>query len=262
MQAIEKQLCVLESIVKLKHAEGFSVADIVRDTGLNSSVVHRICSVLVKRGYLYQKYKRGKYLIGQKFLLFNGINKRTAGIKEQALPFLERLCGKTSETVDLILFDGSNLFSMATIFPKQFLQAVPDTENAQPFPLHCTAIGKTLLACLPDEEFKKTIASRVLTAYTNNTLTDKARLIKEIKTIKRENIAYDIEEYFIDITSIATPIRNAGREAIGAVSIVGPSVRLNKLKLKQFAPLLKNCALQISRSLGYRDVKIEMFLQT
>jgi len=253
MQAIEKQLCVLESILKLKHEDGFSIADIVNETGLNLSTVHRICSILVKRGYLYQKYKRGKYLIGQKFLLFSGINRHAVGIKEQALPFLDKLCKDTSETVDLILFDGTNLFSMATIFPKQFLQAVPDTENVQPFPLHCTAIGKTLLACLSDEEYEKIITGRVLTAYTDNTLTDKAQLKKEIETIKRENIAYDIEEYFIGIMSIAVPIRDSVTNPIGAVSIVGPSIRLNKPKLEQFAPLLKDCALQISHSLGYRD---------
>lgn len=250
MQAIEKQLFVLESIVRLKDEDGFSVADIVRDTGLNSSTVHRICSVLVKRGYLYQKYKRGNYLIGQKFLLFSGINRHAAGIREQALPFLDKLCKDTSETVDLILFDGNNLYSMATIFPKQFLQAVPDTENVQPFPLHCTAIGKVLLANLLDEEYEKTISGRVLTAYTTNTLTDKIKLKKEIETVKRENIAYDIEEYFVGIMSIAAPIRGNSGDTLGAISIVGPSLRLNRLKLKQFAPLLQDCAIKISRSLG------------
>ena len=69
MQAIEKQLVVLESIARLSNKEkGFSVAELVHESGLNSSAVHRICSVLVKRGYLYQKQKRGQYFIGHKFL--------------------------------------------------------------------------------------------------------------------------------------------------------------------------------------------------
>ncbi len=253
MQAIEKQLYILESILKLKGKEGFSVADLVHETKLNSSTVHRICSVLVKRGYLYQKHKRGDYLIGQKFLLFSGINRHAAGIKEQALPFLDKLCKETSETVDLILFDGTNLFSMATIFPRQFLQAVPDTENVQPFPLHATAIGKVLLASLSQEEYERMITGRALTAYTRNTITDNKRLRAEIDAIRQENIAYDIEEYIVGIMSIAVPLRETEENNVGAVSIVGPSVRLNKLKLRQFAPLLKDCALKISRSLGYES---------
>ena len=54
-----------------------------------------------------------------------------------------------------------------------------------------------------------------------------------METIKRESIAYDIEEYFIGIMSIAAPIKDNNGNTLGAVSLVGPSLRLNKLKLKQ-----------------------------
>ena len=252
MQVIEKQLIVLEAIAELKSENGFSVADLVERTGFNSSAIHRICSVLVKRGYLFHKHKRSKYLISQKFLLFSGINKYASGIKEQALPFLERLCKETSETIDLLIFDGTSLFSMVTILPKQFLQAVPDVAYVQPFPLHCTAIGKILLASLSDEKFKKVIADMVLTANTDKTILDKEKLRTEIEVVIRENIAYDIEEFIPGIISIAAPIKNDGDEIIGAISIVGPSIRIDRSKLKRFAPVAKNYAFQISRSLGYK----------
>jgi len=252
MQVIEKQLIVLEAIAELKNENGFSVADLVEKTGFNSSAVHRICSVLVKRGYLFHKHKRSKYLISQKFLLFSGINKYALGIKELALPFLERLCKETSETVDLLIFDGTSLFSMATILPKQFLQAVPDIASVQPFPLHGTAIGKMLLASLSDEKYNKVVADMALTANTENTIQDREKLRAEIEVIRRENIAYDIEEFFTGIMSVAAPIKNDSSEIIGAISIVGPSIRIDRSKLKQFAPVARSYALQISRSLGYK----------
>ncbi len=183
MQAIEKQLLVLESIAKLSNEQGFNVADLVRETGLNSSVIHRTLSVLIGRGYLYQEHKRGQYFTGYKFLLFNSINKYVNGIKKQALPFLDKLCKDTSETVDLQIFDSMNLFSIATVFPKQLLQAVPDTESVQPFPLHCTSTGKILLAFLEDEKYERVTNNRLLTAYTNNTITNKDQLRKEIELI-------------------------------------------------------------------------------
>jgi DNA-binding IclR family transcriptional regulator len=252
MQVIEKQLILLEAIAELKNENGFSIADLVDKTGFNSSAIHRICSILVKRGYLFHKHKRSKYLISQKFLLFSGINKYALGIKEQALPFLERLSKETSETVDLLIFDGTSLFSMATILPKQFLRAVPDTANAQPFPLHCTAIGKMLLASLSDEKFETVIANTVLTANTDNTILDKDQLRSEIDVIRHEGIAYDIEEFFEGVMSVAAPIKNDTGVIIGTISIVGPSIRIDTLKLKQFAPVAGNYALQISRSLGYK----------
>ncbi len=252
MQAIEKQLLVLEALAEMKNENGFSVADLVHKTGLNSGAVHRICAVLVKRGYLHQKYKRGPYFIGHKFLLFSGINKHVTGVKEKALPFLNKLCEEVSETVDLLVFDGKSLFSIATVFPKQFLRAVPDTTLVQPFPLHCTAIGKILLASLADDELDAVLSSSSLTTYTENTVTDKAQIKADIEVVRRGNIAYDIEEFWIGIMSVAAPLKDDNGKAIGAVSIVGPTQRLNKLKLKQFGSVLLNSVLQISRSLGYR----------
>ena len=252
MQAIEKQLLVLESIAKVGNEQGFSIADLVHETGLNSSAVHRIFSVLTRRGYIYQKHKRGPYFIGHKFLLFNGIHKHATGIKEQALPFLEKLCKDISETVDLLIFDGKSLFSLATIFPKQFLRAVPDTTIVQPFPLHCTAVGKILLASLPGDEFDRALNSKALTVYTDNTVTDKAQIRADIEIVRRENVAYDIEEFWIGIMSVAAPLKDDSGKAIGAISIVGPTQRLTRLKLKQLAPILLDCTLQVSRSLGYK----------
>jgi len=253
MQAIEKQLIVLESIAKLKNnGDGFSIAEMSNETGLDKSTLHRICSVLLKRGYIYQTHKRGKYFIGHKFLLYSGINRRATGIKEQALPFLNKLSKDVSETVDLIIFDGMNLFSMVSILPNQVLQAVPNISDLHPFPFHATAVGKVLLASLPRDRVETEINNMVLTAYTDNAITDKDQLKNEIELVRRNKVAYDIEEYTEGISSIVAPIKDDDREVVGAVTIVGPSLRLSKLKLKQLTPVILDCALQVSRSLGYK----------
>jgi IclR family KDG regulon transcriptional repressor len=249
MSTIEKVLDIFEAILNNKSET--TLGDLAKATGQRISTTHRICSALVKRRYLYQQGERGKYSLGYKFLLFNNIANTSSNIKTEAMPFLKDLSDKISETVVLSVFDGIEPIDIATIVPDLVLKAVPGLTPMSPF--HCTAVGKVFLAHMPDDMIEKILSTLELNAYTELTITDANRFRSELKTIVKEGIAYDDEEFLIGLRSAAAPVRGENGVVFACVSYLAPSTRVSSLKMKQFAPLVKACALSVSKALGYQD---------
>ena len=249
MSTGERVLDIFEAI--LNNKDEIALVDLAKATGQTMSTTHRICSVLIKRRYLYQRGKRGKYSLGYKFLLFNDIANTSSNIKTEAMPFLKDLYEKISETVILSVFDGIEPVDIASVVPDLILKAVPGLNPMSPF--HCTPSGKVLLAHMPDEMIEKILSTLELTPYTELTITDVNRLRSELKTIVKGGIAYDDEEFLIGLRSAAAPVRGENGEVFACVSYLAPSTRVSSLKMKQFTPLVKACALSVSKALGYQD---------
>jgi IclR family transcriptional regulator, KDG regulon repressor len=249
MNTIERALDIFEAILNNKGE--ITLIDLAKATGQSISTTHRICSVLIKKRYLYQQRERGKYSLGYKFLLFNDIANTSSNIKTEAMPFLKDLSEKISETVILSVYDGIEPVDIASVVPDLILKAVPGLNQMSP--CHCTAVGKVFLAHMPDEMIEKILSSLEFKVYTERTITDVNRLKAELRTIVKEGIAYDDEEFLIGLRSAAAPVRGESGEVFACVSYLAPSTRVSSLKMKQFTPLVKACALSVSKALGYQD---------
>ena len=248
MSTVGKAIDILEAT--LKHRDEVGLADLANLTGLNRTTVYRITSILVKRGYLYQRRKGQKYSLGIKFLQYSKITNTAVNIKEQALPHLQKLCNEISETINMAVLDGVEPVSMVIVAADRILSVVPGLVHK--FPLHCTALGKVLLASIPDERIENIINIIGLDVLTDNTIIDKTKLKKEIEIIRRDGVAFDDEEYLLGIRSAAAPIKGENGNILAAISFVGPSVRISRVRMRQLSPMVKTCALGISRSLGYK----------
>jgi len=81
---------------------------------------------------------------------------------------------------------------------------------------------------------------------------DLSQLEKELVTVKDDGIAFDDEEWELGLGNVAAPVRDKPGNVIAAVGVVGPTVRLTKTRMREVVPMVKNCAFEISRELGYR----------
>ena len=246
MSTIEKALDILETINSSDNELG--LADLARLTGGNRPTAYRICAVLVKRGYLNQKQKRGKYSLGYKFMQYCHKNTLVSRIKDTDSPFLQTLCTETSESVNLTILDGIFAKNIAILSAERLLQVVPQIEKT--LALHCTATGKILLAFLPEEKKETVIHSIDLSSNTDNTITDIVHLKKELAKVRSEGIAFDNEEYMLGVRSVAAPVRDDMGDVLAAISLIGPSIRMGDARLMQLTAIVKKCALDISRALG------------
>ncbi len=248
MQTIEKAIEVLECF--LNHKNEYGLMEVANLTRLNVTTAHRICSVLVKRGYLYQQRKRGKYSIGFKLLPFNNIRSIYSNLKDIALPYLKELSSEVSETSVITILEGNKGFNLVTCPSEQILTLQLCVGNS--IPLHCTSNGKILLAYARNETVEAILDNLSLVAFTPNTITNLNQLRNELTTIKENGIAFDDEEFAIGVRSVAVPIRIDSGDVIAAISFAGASVRISRKRMIELSPVVKEYGLKISRALRYK----------
>lgn len=248
MGHLNKVLDILEIFLNQKGE--ISLVELAKLSGLNISTTYRIASGLVKRDYLRQAHKRGKYSLGVKFLEFGIIAKDSIKIAELATPFMESLNKVTGESVNLSILHENEGVYIGHIESSHTLRTFTQVGNR--VPLYATGTGKVFLANMTEEEVDRYFDSNGLTSYTDKTITDLNRLKKQLSVIKREDIALDEEEMNRGVKCIASPLRDWNGKVVAAISISGPSTRLSDKRLEELKPLIKNCALKISRTIGYQ----------
>ena len=240
MIVVDKALNILEAV--LNNNGSMRLEDLAKVTGMNTSAVRRFTSTLVKRGYLFQKGKGGDYSLGLKIMRFSKPTNAAINIRELSLYYLKKLSDETSETVHMAMLNGIEVVTVELIIPRQVIQIYPEIGITQNFPPHCTALGKILLAYMPQKIYKKIADDMDFKVYTENTIADKATLENVLATVRRDNIAFDDEEYMMGLRSVAAPVRNETGNVIAAISLVSPSVRISRVKLRHFVPNVKECA--------------------
>ncbi|MGD0781072.1 MAG: IclR family transcriptional regulator [Dehalococcoidales bacterium] len=252
MKSLFKVLDILELF--WHHQDEMSLAEISGLSGYNKATVYRIVSTLVKRGYLRQAMKRGKYSLGNVFLEFSGIIKKGIEIRDVAIPYITELSQFARESVIIAVWDGKDGVLTETFHEVSHatgpLKVIP--EEGISIPLHCTCSGKIILANMTEEELKKYYSNRQLERRTPNTIIDILELKKQLMIIQQVDIAYDDEEYALGVRGVASGLRNDQGKIVGAINVVGPSVRLSFPMLKNMAPTVQKYAMRISRELGYQ----------
>jgi DNA-binding IclR family transcriptional regulator len=119
-------------------------------------------------------------------------------------------------------------------------------------PLHCTGVGKAMLANLPSREIAHFFETRELQAYTINTINNPIKLKSELECIRRRGYATDEEEREIGVRCIAAPVFQAGGNVIAAVSVSAPPGRIPSDNDEVTIQLIVETASKLSRRLGYR----------
>jgi len=217
---------------------------------MNVSTVHRAVMTLVRRGYLNQRQKRQKYSLGTKFLQFSQVLGQRMKIRDVAYPILDGLNKMVGESVNIAILDQIQVVYIEHIESSKSLRIFTHVGNR--VPLHCTGVGKVFLAHMNDEELEKVLNGKDLPSYTKNTITDVSKLKHSFNIIRQEGIATDDEEMEIGVRCIASPIKNSNGSVIAAISVSGPSARLSTKRVQEIKPLVKSCALEISRAMGYQ----------
>jgi DNA-binding IclR family transcriptional regulator len=196
------------------------VAELVERTGLAESIVHELTNALVAVRLL--ETSGGSYRLG--ILLFE-LGMRASverGLVEVATPFLQDLYERTHETVHLGVREQLDVVYISKIGGHGFTE-VPSRIGKR-LPLHCTGIGKVLLAYADDAVFDA-VVDRGLTPAGPRTITVPAVLRDQLGTIRESGLAFEHEESTAGLACIAAPIRDEDGRVVAAVSIAGPMYR-------------------------------------
>jgi IclR family pca regulon transcriptional regulator len=230
------------------------IADIADELEMSRSTTHRYVITLVALGYLEQgasrKYRLG---LGVTDLGMSALN--STGLREHAHPYLEELRQRTSYTSSLAVLDGIDILYVdrARSFRRGQSKIDLGLHTGSRLPAYCTAMGKLLLAYLPEQEQRELIAEMKLTKQGPNTITSKQALRDELDEIREESFAVNDEELAAELRSIAAPVRNEAREVTAAVNLAAHTSMISLAELVDaLSPHLISTADRISARLGYR----------
>ncbi|WP_288405051.1 IclR family transcriptional regulator [uncultured Deinococcus sp.] len=118
-------------------------------------------------------------------------------------------------------------------------------------PLHCSGVGKVLLAALPPQEARARLARAELSAYTPRTLTTLEALGTELARVAAQGYAVDDEERELGVRCLAAPVRGAAGTVVAALSVSAPSARLIPADLPHVAAQVQASAARVSARLGW-----------
>jgi IclR family pca regulon transcriptional regulator len=221
---------------------------------MSRSTTHRYVTTLVELGYLEQGAQR-KYRLGLRVTDLGMSAMNSMSLREHAHPYLEELRRETNFTVNLAILDGSEVLYVDRVRGSRQGQHQIDFDLhvGSRLPAYCTALGKLLLAYLPDAEQKALIGSLELVKHGPNTIASKKALKTELEQIGEEGLAVDDEELAVEVQAIAAPVRSSGGEVVAAVNLVGSRsmVSVDELVVS-LSPHLIVKADRISARLGFR----------
>ncbi len=244
VQSVERALTILDILARSGEA---GVTGIAEEIGVHKSTAFRLMATLEQGGLVEQAEDRGKYRLGMGILRLAGATTARLDVVQEARPICRRLASTTGETVNIaVLSEG------AALYLDQFAGASalqPHNWVGQHIPLHATSNGKVLLSGLSDDEVAHTLGA--LKAYTDATITSKAALRREVREVRARGYAKAADELEIGLTAVAAPIRNAHGDVIAALSLSGPTFRLDAARVEQVLPRLLEAAADVSHRLGW-----------
>jgi DNA-binding IclR family transcriptional regulator len=120
-------------------------------------------------------------------------------------------------------------------------------------PVYCTAMGKAILAFLPQDEAAEIVSRIRFVRYTPRTLCTAEALQRSLDRVRRRGYAIDDEEVECGVRCIGAPILNEMGRPVAAVSVSGPSSRITQQSVPGIAERLLRCCREISASLGMRE---------
>lgn len=244
---VMKVLKILEALQG--NPSGLHLKEIAQQTAINKSTAYRFLAHLQREGYLFRD-DAGAYVIGPKLARMGSGMNLEESLRKMSRSVLQKLWAATGETVNLAILDGQQILYLDVIESSHTFRFASQVGARRP--LHCTALGKAMLAHLPDAEIKELLPSLTFERLTPRTLTQPGKFKKELAKTRVQGYALDDEEAVLGARCIAAPIFDAGGKVVGGVSVSGPLTRITAENVAPFAAIVKKAAHSVSRRLGYQ----------
>jgi len=246
--AVTRALDILELFLG---ADGeLSAADIVRRLGLPRTTVHELLATLVARGYLVQE-PSNLYRLGVRTYQLGSHYAERLDLASEGQRVARHVAQACDETVHVAILEGTDVIYVAKVDSTHAVRMV--SAAGRRLPAHCTAVGKMLLASLPEAELRARFPDGVgLPALTPLSITEPAALYEELAVIRARGTAHEDRESNPDVSCVAAPVRDGTATVVAALSISAPTIRWDEARRAELARLAVAGADDLSARLGHR----------
>lgn len=240
---------ILEMLVEMQ--EG-GVTDISERVGMHKSTTYRFLNSLVELGYARKQEHSDRYRPTLRIFELGSMVLDGIGVWDRIDSRLEQLARDTEETIHFAVLDKDRMVYLRKIESTKTLRVSMASRVGHTAPLHCTGVGKCLLAFSSSQVRDRVLENNPLTPFTDKTITDRARLCEELEGIRCSGFAVDDEEHRDGVRCVAAPVLTPDGSAIASISISAPTVRLSDEEIDRYARTIKELARTISDRFTHR----------
>jgi DNA-binding IclR family transcriptional regulator len=228
-----------------------NAADVVRGTGLPRSTVHELLTTLTSRDYL-AKDEAGQYSLGVALLHLGNAYAERFDLLGSANEAARELSEATKETTSVAIRQGAQVFYLAKVERRTVMQT--PSNIGQRLPASCTALGKALLAAVPDEALEALYPEpEQLPRMTERSIATLDALRADLALTRRRGYATENGESTFDLHCVAVLVHDVYSNAVAALSVSVPDVRWEDRTEQEWARLVTEAADEFSLRLGYRS---------
>ena len=246
--ALQRGLAILERIANSRR--GLTFAQLARFFEFPKSSVHTLVLTLEREGYLQRDDATGRYMTGRKLVHIAGMTLDGLVVRERAAPLLRTLVADTGMTAHLAVLDRHEVTVVAKV-DRPGVHRIA-TWVGKRMDVHCTSLGKCLVAHLPDEQVDRLINDRGLLRHNEHTIVSPERLKQELARTRAIGYAVDDEEEELGGRCVGAPVWDRDGRVVAAVSVAGGIDQINADTLATIAAQVMAAAMAISKELGYR----------
>ncbi|MFD7922013.1 IclR family transcriptional regulator [Streptomyces sp. NPDC059740] len=248
--AVTRALDILELF--LDGGSTLSAPDITRRLGLPRTSVHELVTTLAARNYLAPVPEQpGHYRLGVRTHQLGSRYAEQLDLVAEGRRIAELTAATCDETVHLAVLEGTDVIYIAKVDSTHAVRMV--SAAGRRLPAHCTAVGKMLLASLPEAEREALFPDGAeLPGMTPHSITEPAQLRAHLARIRERQVALEEQESNPDVSCVAAPVRDAAGKVVAALSIAVPTTRWDERRGGELAELATGGAARLSELLGHR----------
>ncbi len=230
-------------------ADELGVTELSKRLKLHKNNIFRLLATLESRGYIEQNKATENYRLGLRALHLGQAYVSRMGLLRQARPIMETLVKQSRESAYVAVSRQGGMVPLDGIEADQPVRLV--STIGETLPLHATAVGKTHLAFASEEDLKSRLPD-TLKRFTPKTITERATLAQQLKSIADSGFGVDTGEHIEDVRAVAVPIKDYTGHVVGTLAVSGPAYRLTAERLqKELGPLIVKAGQDLSGRLGY-----------
>jgi IclR family acetate operon transcriptional repressor len=242
VQSLSRAFAILEAMADAGGEIGLS--QLATEAQLPPATIHRLVRTLVDLGYVRQEPSR-HYSLGPRLMRL--VDTSTRRLATLAHPYMSDVVAALGESVNLAVLDGEEIVYVAQVQPSQNLMRM-FTEVGRRAKPHSTAVGKAILATMPDAEVRELLKRTGMARRTEHTLTTPKQLLADLERVRQCGYALDDGEQELGVRCLALIVPGAARPM--AVSVSGPLTRMSDDVIDRAVVILSQAAVKIGAELA------------
>lgn len=245
VQSLDRAIALLRLVAE---DNGLALSEVAQASGLPPSTAYRMLTTLAAHGMVEFHETDQLWFIGIETFRIGSAFLRRRKLAEQGRPIIQALMMASGETANLAVADTDCVVFVSQVETHEAIRAFfrPGTRS----PLHCSGIGKAILAHAEPRARDPLLKRLKLERFTDKTLTTRSALLADLDAIRARGYSIDDEERHAGMRCVAAAVFNEFGEAVGGVSVSGPTVRVTDARIDSFGPAVRAAAARLTEAMG------------